>query len=215
VLPKRVTRAAALVTLAPKEGPGGMGADWFKGMSPGNVDEYSRASIGIHKIEDGLKERSSTILADPDILISKLLQEAQRADLRVISDAGIRRILRDNYAEALRESAYGWIDDAMAFSRDWGFNPADISVPVLLWHGRDDVFSPVEHAQWLKRCIPDAELRLETGKAHFDAMPALPDILPWLKQPRPRSSESGSLWVEPPRQPTPHSVTKNATPVRD
>lgn len=219
VLPKRVTRAAALVTLAPKVGPGGMGADWFKGMSPGNVDEYSRASIGIHKIEDGLKARSSTIFADPDTLISNLLQEAQHADARVISDAGIRRLLRDNYQEALRGSAYGWIDDAMAFSRDWGFDPAEITVPVLLWHGKDDVFSPVEHARWLNDYIPTAELRLETGKAHFDAMPALPDLLPWLKQSRPRSPESRPPWVEPPedqsRRPTPHGVTRSAAPVRD
>ena len=211
LLPKLVTRAAALVSLAPKDGPGGMGEDWFTGMSPGNVDEYSRASIGIHKIEDGLKARSSTIVADPDVLIRNLLREAQHADLKVISDAGIRRILRDNYQEALRESAYGWIDDAMAFSRDWGFDPADISVPVLLWHGQDDVYSPVQHSRWLSDHIPGSELRLESGKAHFDAMPALPDLLPWLKQPAPADPPADSPWTQQPGA----GVTRSAARVRD
>ena len=65
------------------------------------------------------------------------------ADRRVVADVGIRTLLAQNYAEALRDSADGWIDDALAFCAPWGFNLADIKVPVLLWHGENDVFSPV------------------------------------------------------------------------
>ena len=65
-------------------------------------------------------------------------------------------MLAHNFAEALRDSADGWIDDALAFCAPWGFNLADITVPVLLWHGENDMFSPVAHARWLADQIPHA-----------------------------------------------------------
>ena len=37
-------------------------------------------------------------------------------------------------------------------------DPAAIKVPTLLWHGENDVFSPVSHARWLRRRIPGTEL---------------------------------------------------------
>lgn len=184
LLPQRVTRAAALVSLAPREGAKGMGPLWFEGMTQGNVDEYSRAASGISHLAPGLTERSRTIHDNPGALISQLLEQVQASDLLVMSDAGIRRMLKDNYREALRQNGDGWIDDALALTKDWGFNVEDISVPVLLWHGKDDVFAPMQHSAWLAGHIPGAVLRIAPGKAHFDAVSVLPDILPWLKQPR-------------------------------
>ncbi|MHA6760808.1 alpha/beta fold hydrolase [Streptacidiphilus sp. PAMC 29251] len=184
LLPDLVTRAAALVSLAPKEAAhGGMGPAWFEGMSQGNIDVYRRAERGISHLAPGLTARSTTIGANPAALITQLLDEVVDSDLQVISDAGIRSLLRDNYQEAFRESGDGWIDDAMAFTHDWGFRVEDITVPVLLWHGQEDVFSPVRHSVWLRERMPGSTLRLEPGKAHFDAVSALPGLLPWLKQP--------------------------------
>ena len=185
LLPDLVTRVAALVSLAPKKRTnGGMGAHWFEGMTQGNVDVYRKAEKGIARITPVLNDRSRSIRDDPSVMITQLLSEVRASDLQVISDAGIRQMLRNNYQEALRESGDGWIDDIMAFIHDWGFRIEDIAVPVLLWHGQDDIFSPVQHCLWLNDRIPDTTLRLEPGKAHFDAVSALPDILPWLKQPR-------------------------------
>ena len=185
LLPELVTRAAALVSLAPKvEQAGGMGASWYEGMTEGNVEVYLRAEQGIDQIAPGLTERSSTIRADPSVMLTQLLDEVKASDRQVMSDAGIRRMLRVNYQEALRDTGDGWIDDAMAFIGDWGFRVEDIKVPVLLWHGKEDRFSPVRHSQWLHSRIPGSRLELAEGKAHFAAVSALPGILPWLKQPR-------------------------------
>ena len=101
-------------------------------------------------------------------------------DQRVVADSRIRSMLVETYAEALRTSAYGWIDDALAFTSPWGFDPAAITVPVLLWHGASDVFSPASHARWLAGRIPDATVIVQAGAAHFGALDVLPDILRWL-----------------------------------
>ncbi|WP_143020059.1 alpha/beta fold hydrolase [Sinosporangium album] len=53
-------------------------------------------------------------------------------------------------------------------------------MPTLLWHGEQDVFSPVEHSRWLADRIPTATMRVEEGAAHFRALNVMPDMLPWL-----------------------------------
>lgn len=182
LLPDRVTRAAALVSLAPWQAEG---LDWFAGMSPFNVTEYTKASAGPDKLAVSLESRSAAIRANPVQLLADLRWELTEPDRRVVSDAGIRALLVRNYREGLRTSADGWIDDAVAFCRPWGFDPADIAVPVLLWHGEEDVFSPISHSRWLAGRIPSATAVLEPAAAHFTALRVMPEILVWLLGDRP------------------------------
>ncbi|MGW7370029.1 alpha/beta fold hydrolase [Streptomyces sp. NPDC054841] len=180
LLPDRVTRAAALVTLAPRDADG---LDWFEGMAASNVLEYTRATVDPDGLTARFILRSAEIRRDPVRLLDDLRRELTDSDRMVVADAGVRTMLLRNYQEALRTSAYGWIDDALAFGSPWGFDPADITSPVLLWHGEKDVFSPVGHSRWLAQRIPGATAVLEPAAAHFDALHALPGILTWLLAP--------------------------------
>ncbi|GGW35818.1 alpha/beta fold hydrolase [Streptomyces xantholiticus] len=177
LMPDRVTRAAALVTLAPRDADG---LDWFEGMAASNVTEYTSASADPAGLVERFTLRSAEIRKDPVRLLNDLRRELTDSDRMVVSDAGLRSMLLRNYQEALRTSAYGWIDDALAFCSPWGFDPADIQGPVMLWHGEKDVFSPVGHSRWLAQRIPGATAVLEPAAAHFDAFHALPRILTWL-----------------------------------
>jgi pimeloyl-ACP methyl ester carboxylesterase len=115
-------------------------------------------------------QTAARIKANPAGHVATFRPEMPAADRRVVTDVGIRTLLAQNYAEALRDSADGWIDDALAFCAPWGFNLADIKVPVLLWHGEDDVFAPVAHARRLAEQIPHAILSIRPGTAHFAAL---------------------------------------------
>ncbi|MFD4721857.1 alpha/beta fold hydrolase [Streptomyces sp. NPDC058423] len=182
LLPDRVTRAAALVTLAPRDADG---LDWFEGMAASNVLEYTTATVDPDGLTARFILRSAEIRRDPVRLLDDLRRELTDSDRMVVADAGVRSMLLRNYQEALRTSAYGWIDDALAFCSPWGFDPADITAPVLLWHGEKDVFSPVGHSRWLAQRIPGATAVLEPAAAHFDALHALPRILTWLLEDHP------------------------------
>ncbi|MCX4551986.1 alpha/beta hydrolase [Streptomyces sp. NBC_01387] len=177
LLPDRVTRAAALVTLAPRDA---VGLDWFEGMAASNVREYTSASDDPDALVARLVPRSAEIRRNPVRLLDQLFSDLTDSDRRVVNDAGVRAMLLRNYQEALRTSPYGWIDDALAFSRPWGFDPAGIRSPIMLWHGVKDVFSPVGHSRWLAGQIPGATAVLEPAAAHFDALHALPRVLNWL-----------------------------------
>jgi len=187
LLPDRVTRAAALVSLAPKEAEG---LDWFAGMAQSNVAEFTMAFADPERFAAQLIPRSAAIRRDPARLLEELRRELTDDDRRIVSDIGIRSLLVRNYREALRSSPYGWIDDALALCRPWGFDLAAIRVPVLLWHGQQDVFSPAAHSSWLGARIPRATTVVEPAAAHFAALRALPDVLSWLLADSPDSPDS-------------------------
>ncbi|MFD3548322.1 alpha/beta fold hydrolase [Streptomyces sp. NPDC058655] len=177
LLPDRVTRTAAMVGLAPRDAED---LDWFAGMADSNVREYTTASDDPEELAARLIPRADGIRKDPGRLLDELRRELTANDRMIVSDAGLRSMLLRNYREGLRTSAYGWIDDVLAFSRPWGFDPADIRCPVLIWHGELDVFSPVGHSRWLARRIPGATTTIDPAAAHFAALRALPDVLNWL-----------------------------------
>ncbi|MEU1486104.1 alpha/beta hydrolase [Streptomyces sp. NPDC005752] len=177
LMPDRVTRAAALVSLAPRDA---VGLDWFEGMAESNVLAYSTAAADPDGLAQSFISRSAEIRQNPVRLLDDLRRELTDSDRTVVNDAGIRTMLLANFREGLRTSAYGWIDDVMAFCTPWGFDPADITCPVMLWHGVKDVFSPVGHSRWLAGQIPGATAVLEPAAAHFDALSVLPDVLNWL-----------------------------------
>ncbi|MFF5446570.1 alpha/beta fold hydrolase [Streptomyces sp. NPDC012888] len=177
LLPGRVTRAAALVGLAPWDADG---LDWFDGMTAHNVREYTTASVDPEGLAARLIPRAAGIREDPGRLLEELRRELTDHDRMTVSDAGLRRMLERNFAEGVRHSAYGWIDDVLALSSPWGFDLAAISCPVLLWHGEKDVFSPIGHSRWLAQRIPGATAAFDPEAAHFAAFRAFPDILTWL-----------------------------------
>ncbi|MDX3517390.1 alpha/beta fold hydrolase [Streptomyces scabiei] len=177
LLPHRVTRAAALVTLAPRDAAG---LDWYAGMAPSNVRDFSAVLSDPQGFTERLIPRSAAIRSDPARLLEDLRGDLTADDRLIVSDNGIRSMLLRNYHEAVRTSPYGWIDDAFALTSPWGFDPGEIRVPVLFWYGAKDVFSPAAHSSWLAERIPCATAVLEPAAAHFASLRALPTVLGWL-----------------------------------
>ena len=196
LLGDQVQRAAVLVSIAPSEATD---LNWDEGMCESNVSEYELASRSVAAVTADLTRRAARIAEDPRSLLEDLQRELTAPDLKVINDAAIRQQLKITYAEAVRTGACGWIDDVLAFRKPWGFDVADIKVPVLLWHGADDVCSPVAHTHWLARHIPEEQrdVEISEGMAHFDAMEILPEILVWAKG----STSSEGLRIKRPHQP--------------
>ena len=195
-LPGRVTRVATLVTVAP---PDADGLDWDEGMSPLNVRDYAELDQDIVTTADdvapltkSLDARAAEVREDPETLIKFLMPELIRPDRRVVENRSIRRLLTATYAEAVREGSGGWIDDAVALRSPWCVDFARVRCPVLLWHGEDDQFSPVEHTRWLAarlrahrsgRAKDDIVVRIEQKAAHFAAFEVFTEVLAWLVEP--------------------------------
>ena len=74
-------------------------------------------------------------------------------------------------------------DDVYNRLRPWGFELADISIPVLLLHGRQDGFLPVAHGQWLAAHIPGVEARFPDDDDHLTLLQHhIGEVHSWLSQ---------------------------------
>ena len=85
LLPERVTRAAALVSLAPWQA---QGLDWFAGMADSNVDAYTVAASDHEALITRLVQAAARILADPASHIAVLTPEMPEADRRIVVARG-------------------------------------------------------------------------------------------------------------------------------
>jgi pimeloyl-ACP methyl ester carboxylesterase len=178
LLPDRVISAAALGSLAPSDADG---LQWMAGMTEYNQQAYGYAKTDQEVLRAMLAEQAGRVNKGSGGLLGALWSEMGSHDKEVVDDIALRRIIAKIHFEALSNNCIdGWLDDVLALSSPWGFEPAKISVPVKLWGGKDDVFSPVDHTYWLAERIPGAEVEIGTGKAHFGAVEILPRVLAWM-----------------------------------
>jgi pimeloyl-ACP methyl ester carboxylesterase len=72
-----------------------------------------------------------------------------------------------SFHEAVRAGVEGWLEDDIAFLAPWGFDLAQITVPVSVWQGSADLMVPFAHGQWLASRVPGASVHLEDGEGHL------------------------------------------------
>jgi pimeloyl-ACP methyl ester carboxylesterase len=164
LLPDLVVAAASLASNAPYDADG---LDWFAGMEEDDVDgnrlllsdpEAARIKMA--------KDRDEALATSASELAQALASFLSPVDAAVLDDQMAEYLTYCDH-EGLAPGGQGWWDDACAHIRPWGFELADISVPVLVLHGRQDKFVPFGHGQWLATHIPRAEARLLDNDGHL------------------------------------------------
>jgi pimeloyl-ACP methyl ester carboxylesterase len=87
------------------------------------------------------------------------------ADSEVMVDPDVKSMFLNDLlgAEAIRAP----IHDLALFGRHWGFELADIKVPVFIWHGDADHVVPYGQGQHLARTIGSASLTTVPDLGHF------------------------------------------------
>lgn len=177
LLPDRVERAASLAGPAPYDTAG---LAWTDGMSASNVAEIDAAVAGPEVLAELLAPQRAATLADPASLVEELAAELPSPDSELLRRPDIADALATEFAEAVRIGTAGWIDDDLAFTRPWGFDPAAIAVPVLIWHGGRDELVPAAHAAVLADLVPTATAVTEPEAGHLTGIDRHPHALSWL-----------------------------------
>ncbi len=163
LLPDLVTAAASLASLAPY---GAEGLDYFAGMGQDNVDEtrlfLTDEAASRAKLDKDREELLATSPADAAKGIESLLTPTDAAVLH----GELAEYLVSSAQDGLAPGSQGWWEDNCMI-RPWGFDLADIAVPVLLLHGRQDMFVPFGHGEWLAAHIPNVEAWLLDDDGHL------------------------------------------------
>ena len=179
LLPDLVTAAASLASLAPY---GAEGLDYFVGMGQDNVDEtrlfLTDEAASRAKMDKDREELLATSPADAAKGIESLLTPTDAAVLH----GELAEYLVSSAQDGLAPGSQGWWEDNCMIS-PWGFDLADIAVPVLLLHGRQDMFVPFGHGEWLAAHIPNVEAWLLDDDGHLTLLQnRVPEVHAWLSE---------------------------------
>ncbi|HEY3921308.1 MAG TPA: alpha/beta hydrolase [Gaiellaceae bacterium] len=178
LLPDRVVACAALAAVAPYDAEG---LDFTAGMGEQNVEEFANVVKNEAEHLAGLKrEREGLLAAKPDDLVEAWRTLLGPCDLEIASGRLAGYLLAQMQA-GLEAGYEGWADDDIVFVWPWGFELASIHVPILHWHGRQDRFVPVAHAEWLAARIPGVDSRITAEDGHLTLFERrIPEVHAWL-----------------------------------
>ena len=166
LLPHRVLRARAVVSVAPFDAPG---LSWFEGMDEANVREFGWAVDGEAVLRPELERMAADLVrraaADPSTVLGDYALSAE--DQLALRDPVMQQLVAQAVPETFARGVSGWVDDDLAFVRPWGFDVRDITVPVEIWYGEHDVLVPAAHGAWLAAHVPGAEVRVDPRGGHL------------------------------------------------
>ena len=89
----------------------------------------------------------------------------------------MRQMFVDDLLSAGRVSFRAMAYDAVLFSRWWGFDVADITTPVYLWHGDDDLVIPLSHGERMAALLPNSRLSVVPGQGHLAMLDAAEEAI--------------------------------------
>ena len=162
LLPDRVLAVLSVCSVKPYVGQ----PDFLDGMGADNIEEFSLALQGEEAVRPFIEEQRLGILeADAEGVIRTLDTLLPDVDRAVLTSEVGEEIIRNLQGGV--EEIYGWLDDDLAFTRDWGFALDSIQVPTYLWQGSADLMVPFSHGEWLAERIPGVVPHLEQGEGHL------------------------------------------------
>lgn len=147
-----------------------MGEDaWYDGMDPENVRRFRETQQGRDRAAEVLEPDLLAMIVragqDPTTMGGAMQLPAE--DLALLREIGA--YLAVGVIEAGRQGPYGYVDDSVAFTSNWGFDPRDAAAPVVISYGLHDVNVPAAHGRWLAEHVPNVEVRVNEQSGHLVA----------------------------------------------
>lgn len=198
-LPERVTVALSVSALGPTDEPWGR-----DGMIRANRLMFAMADRAPVVLRLSLAAMGRSAWRSEASYTAFMLRTLPPADRAVLSGRpDVRSALFESTADGFRQGPRGAAQEFTMFSRPWHFALAHIRVPVVLWHGTEDLNVPFTVGQEVARRIPGSRLHVWDGEGHLALYAHLEEILgpvveaggsPNEHGVPPRSSDPGRPW---------------------
>jgi pimeloyl-ACP methyl ester carboxylesterase len=172
-MPDRVLGVAVLGGVAPTQGvdapPGGI-VSLASHLAP--LVAAARIPVGMALT---VALRLLAPLGGPALDLYARLQPP--GDRELLSRPEFKAMFLDDLLNGSRKQVTAPLSDLILFSKYWGFEAADVKVPVRWWHGDDDHIVPHRHGEHMVRILPDASLRTISGESHLSGLGLAEEIL--------------------------------------
>jgi pimeloyl-ACP methyl ester carboxylesterase len=146
-------------------------------MAQENLDEFAAVLEG----PEALLRFLEPLVADRVDVTAETVAAGLGGLLTAVDRAALTGAFAEYLALAERTAVssgpWGWLDDDLAFARDWGFALDDVRVPVTVWQGVHDAMVPTTHGEWLAGHVPGARRRILADEGHLSLVGRFGDVL--------------------------------------
>ncbi len=147
--------------------PTNLDFDWTEGMGPENVEEFALAREGGPEYEAHIAMYGDVFAASTTGNIVELFGGLlSDPDKEVFQSESVRADFVATLHQSVENGWRGYFDDDQAMMKQWGFDPASITVPVAVWFGDRDLMVPRTHGEWLAKNLPTASRHFFPGDGH-------------------------------------------------
>jgi pimeloyl-ACP methyl ester carboxylesterase len=108
-------------------------------------------------------------------------------DKNLLARPEFKAMFLDDLFNGSRFQTSAPLNDLILFTREWGFDLADVKVPVRWWHGDADHIVPFRHGQHCVDRLPDATMTTIDGESHLGGLGVAKKVLDELMSLGPRS----------------------------
>ena len=149
------------------------------GVAPSEMPDYRKAVCPTDRTMTLLALRAPWLAR---LLMGRALKQARQdperfgksvdRDFRApadqeLLDNGFRSLIPELFLEAGRDGPAGIVEDFAVWARPSGMTLGNVSTPLHLWHGEDDLTVSVSHSRWIASQIRSADLTVWPGVGHL------------------------------------------------
>ena len=165
-LPERVRGVGVLGGVAPTRGPDAVGGGPIQlAVRLAPLISAGRVPLGV-ALTTAI--RAVKPLAGAGLDLYAMVQPP--GDKNLLSRPEFKAMFLDDLLNGSRFQTSAPLADLVLFTRDWGFDLADVKVPVRWWHGDDDHIVPLHHGVHAVSRLPDATMTVIDGESHLGGL---------------------------------------------
>lgn len=172
-LPERVLGVGVLGGVAPMVGP-----DAIRGGLV-EVAPYAAPILEATRVPLGYLLSRAVRVVRPlaEAAIDTYAYFQPRGDKELLARPDFKAMFLDDLLNGARFHVGAPLADVILFTRPWGFDLADVRVPVRWWHGDADHIVPYAHGEHVASRLPDAVFATIPGESHLGGLDVAHEVL--------------------------------------
>ncbi len=106
----------------------------------------------------------------PSVLCRILFGSARGGDIELIGTHAFRKSMQSMLKSCLTRHRQGYIRDVLEYVQPWSATLLPMTVPIKIWHGSHDNWTPLPMANYLKTALEAEAMHVLNGCSHYSCL---------------------------------------------
>jgi pimeloyl-ACP methyl ester carboxylesterase len=114
-----------------------------------------------------LKVMAISVEKEPEIYLKRRLDDHAEVDRKFLQSATGKKLFIEPLIESMRNGPRGLAWDITIGMQNWEIGLEEITYPVHLWYGTEDLVVPIEEAETIASLLPNCMTRFVEGEGQY------------------------------------------------